>query len=325
MSRPSVSCSARYVSTLAISVGVVGAALVEPEHRRRAGGAGPRDGELDPVADRDVLRLARPPDVAGGHLVLEQDGAGLVDDAHRAVRRDLERLVVRAVLLGGLGHQPDVGHRPHRRRVERAVGPAVVDDDLVDAGVAAVGDDGEGVVLGAVGTPHVARGADHRRHRGVDDDVGRDVEVRDAAVRVDHREARAGGEAGVDGGLDGVGLRHRRGRREQRAEAVVGADVGGREGVAELLEQRWEERPHDVAEDDRVGDLHHRRLEVHGEQDVVGLRPGDLGVEELAQRGDVHHGGVDDLAGEHRAPTRAAPWTNRRRRRARCAGCRRRR
>ena len=100
-----------------------------------------------------------------------QHGAGAVDDAHGAVGGDLERLVVGAVLLGGLRHQPDVGHRAHRRRVERAVGPAVVDHGLVDAGVAAVGDDGERVVLLAVGAPHVAGRADHRRHRGVDDDV----------------------------------------------------------------------------------------------------------------------------------------------------------
>ena len=107
---------------------------------------------------------------------------------------------------------------------------------------------------------------------------------------------------------------------QQRAEAVVGADVGGGEDVAELLEQRREERPHDVAEDDRVGDLHHRRLEVDGEQDVLGLGPGDLGVEELAQRGDVHARWRRRPRRPARAPTRAARSSCRRRRRARCAG-----
>ena len=62
--------------------------------------------------------------------------AGTVHDAHRAVDRDLERLVVRAVLLGLLRHEPDVGHRTHRRRVERAVGLAVVDDRVVHTRVA---------------------------------------------------------------------------------------------------------------------------------------------------------------------------------------------
>ena len=129
----------------------------------------------------------------------------------------------------------------------------------------------------------------------------RHVQVGDAAVGVDHRQ-RAGRRRGrprrrprspaPSGSVAEAG--------EQRAEAVVGADVGGGEHVAELVEQRREERPHDVAEDDRVGDLHHRRLEVHREQHVLGLGAGDLRGEELAQGGDAHDGGVDDLAGEHR-------------------------
>jgi hypothetical protein len=86
--------------------------LVEPEHRRGAGGAGPGDGQLDPVADRGVLGLAHAPDVAGLDVVLHQHGAGLVDDPHGAVGGDLEGLVVRAVLLGLLRHEPDVGHLP---------------------------------------------------------------------------------------------------------------------------------------------------------------------------------------------------------------------
>ena len=92
--------------------------------------------EAHPVADRRVLHLTGAPDVARLDLVLQHHVAGTVHDAHRAVDRDLERLVVRAVLLGLLRHEPDVGHRTHRRGVERAVGLAVVDDRGVDTGVA---------------------------------------------------------------------------------------------------------------------------------------------------------------------------------------------
>jgi hypothetical protein len=35
---------------------------------------------------------------------------------------------------------------------------------------------------------------------------------------------------------------------------------------------------------------------VHGEQHALLLGPGDLGRQELTQRGDVHHGRVDHLA-----------------------------
>ena len=96
------------------------------------------------------------------------------------------------------------------------------------------------------------------------------------------------GEALRDGGLDGLALGQRLDRGEQGAEAVVGRDARGGELLAVLLEERREERLHDVAEDDRVGDLHHRGLEVHREQDVLGLGAGDLLGQEAAQRGDVH-------------------------------------
>ncbi len=51
-----------------------------------------------------------------------------------------------------------------------------------------------------------------------------------------------------------------------------------------------------VAEHDGIGDLHHRRLEVQRQQHTVFLRHVDLLGVEVAQRSDVHHRGVDDLA-----------------------------
>ena len=74
--------------------GVVGAVFVEPEHSGHAGGASPADCQFHPVADRGVLGLAHAPDIAGFHGVFEQGAAGAVDDAHGAVHRDFEGLVV---------------------------------------------------------------------------------------------------------------------------------------------------------------------------------------------------------------------------------------
>lgn len=85
---------------------------------------------------------------------------------------------------------------------------------------------------------------------------------------------------------------------EDAAEAVVRGETGRREHVTVLGEGVREEGADHVTEDDRVGDLHHRGLEVHGEQDVLGLGTRDLGGEELTQRGDTHDGGVHDLARE---------------------------
>ena len=80
--------------------------------------------------------------------------------------------------------------------------------------------------------------------------------------------------------------------------------LGLRPAAAQLLavlrRRLGEERLHDVAEDDRVGDLHHGGLEVHREQHVVGLGPRDLLGEELGAAPRPHDGAVDDLAGQHR-------------------------
>ncbi len=222
-------------------VGVVGTGLVQPEHRRVAGRAGPGDGQLDPVADRHVLGLARPPDVPCVHVVLEQGVAGGVDDADRAGGGDLERLVVGAVLLGRLRHQTDVRDRAHRRRVVGAVLAAVVDHGLVDAGVRRVRDHRQGVALLAVGSPHVPGGTDHRRHRGVDDDVARDVQVGDALVGVDHGQLGTLRQPLLDGRADRLAVGERVGRAQEGAEPVVGRDAGGAQLVAVLLEDLGEE------------------------------------------------------------------------------------
>ena len=215
-SRPSVSCSLEVGLHLGDQVGVVGPGLVEPEHRRVAGRPGAGDGELDPVADRHVLGLARAPDVAGVDVVLEHRVPRPVDDADRSRRGDLERLVVGAVLLRRLRHQPDVRDRAHGGRVVGAVLAAVVDDHLVDAGVRRVGDHREGVGLLAVGSPHVPGGPDHGRHRGVDDDVAGYVQVGDALVGVDHRQRGALGQPLLHG-LHG--WPRRRGARQPRPSA----------------------------------------------------------------------------------------------------------
>ena len=136
---------------------VVRPGLVEPEHRGRAGGAGAGDGELHPVADRDVLRLRGAPDVPRLHGVLEQHVACAVEHLHDAGRGDLEGLVVAAVLLGRLRHEADVRHRADRGGVERTVRDHVVDGRLEDARVRRVRDDGERVVLAAVRRPTACR------------------------------------------------------------------------------------------------------------------------------------------------------------------------
>ena len=171
---------------------------VEPEHHRHAGLACPGDSQLHPVADRCVLDDGHPPDVALFHVLRQQHLPAVdVDDVGDAVLGDLEGLVVAAVLLGLLRHQPHVGDGAHRRRIELALGLTEVDDLLVDAGEGGLRVDRLGVLELPVGAVHLAAGPDHRGHGRVHDHVGRRVEVGDTPGRVHHGQLRPVFVAGV--------------------------------------------------------------------------------------------------------------------------------
>ena len=270
-------------------VAVVCAVLVEVEDRRGAGGASTRNCELHPVLHRDVAHARHTPNVAGLHLVLHERVAAAVCNGDRAALGQLERRRVRAVLLGLLGHQAHVRHGADRCRVQRSVLLVVIDDRLVHRAVGAIGDQRERLRLPAVGVPHLARVADHDRHRRVDDDVVRGVQVGDALVGIDHRER---GALGVDRRqicLD-LGARGERTRAEVRVRA-------------RLLQQLVAvEHRHRMPEQDRVRHLHHRRLEVQRQQQVFVLGDVDLLGVEVAQSGRAHERAVDDLASEHVDP-----------------------
>ncbi len=240
------------------------AVLVEPEHRRGVGEARAAHTELDPIPHGCVLELAHAEDVAGLDRTLQQHLAVVRDDADRAARRNFERLVVRAVFLGLLRHQADVRNRAHGLGVERAVGLTVLDGRLIQRRVGAIRDHGLDVVQLAVGAPHVAAFADHRRHRSVDDDVAGHVQAGDALVGIDHGEARPFRVLGRDVVLDRffLGFRQRLDLRQQIAEAVVEIDAETLQRGGVLLDHILEEHGNDMAEHDGVGDLHHGRLHV---------------------------------------------------------------
>ena len=225
--------------------------------------------------------------------------AGSVEHLHRTGRLDLERLVVAAVLFGRLRHEADVGHRSDRGGVEWAVGVHVVDDRLEHPGVRRVGDDRERVVLATVDAPQLAAVADERGHRCVHDHVGGDVQVRQALVGVRVREAGAALVRRGESGRDLVAVRDAAEPRENRAEPVVGRQALLGDHVAVGVEHVGVVGLHDVAEDDRVADLHHRGLQVHRVQDVFGLGGLERLGEEGVQRRSRQERRVDDLAGQN--------------------------
>ena len=81
----------------------------------------------------------------------------------------------------------------------------------------------------------------------------------------------AGLERLLDRGPDRVALVLRQlvERGQDRAEAVVRARAELLQRVVVLGEDAGEERAHGVPEDDRVRDLHHRRLQVQREQQAL--------------------------------------------------------
>ena len=115
----------------------------------------------------------------------------------------------------------------------------------------------------AILVPHAAGVADHRRHRGVDDDVARHVQVGDTLRGINHREVRARSECRVnscfDFGFLGVAFQ----ALVQVAEAVVRIDSEFLEQVGVFREHVLEEYANECTEQHRVRDLHHGGLQVH--------------------------------------------------------------
>ena len=170
------------------------------------------------------------------------------------------------------------------------------------------------------GVPHLARGADHGRHRGVDDDVARDVEVGDARSESTMARCGAGGRWPWRCRPRSRSARCRR-ASPMRASRSPSRCWGRRRGDRRSRRggrTRRRRRPDGVAEDDRVGDLHHRGLEVQREQHARAAGVGDLLGEERAEGPHAHEGGVDDLAGQHGEARRRARSRRRRCRSARC-------
>ena len=280
---------------------VVGALLIQPEDGRLARRAGAVHPQLHPVADRQVLRLAHAPDVALGHLVLGEHLALGIDHADGARGAEQEGLVVRAVFLGRLGHQADVADVAHGGHVVGAVAAAVIDHRLVHAGIAPIGDQGLHVMRLAVRAPHAPRGADCGGHAGVDDHIAGHVQVGDALVRVHHRQRRPRRVGRLQVRLDLCLLRRRQGLDlgVHIADAVVRVHAELAEQRCVLVEDILVVHRDGVTEHDRVGDLHHGRLQMQRQQQTLGLRVLDLGLVELPQLRHLHEGRADELGGLH--------------------------
>ena len=129
------------------------------------------------------------------------------------------------------------------------------------------------------------------------------MEVGDAFVGIDHRECRALCVGRLDVGLDrGLLIGGELGDFcNQVAETIVEVDAEGIERGGVFGDEVLEEHLHGVAEDDRVGNFHHRRLHVQREQHAIGFGGGDLCVEETGERLLADESRVDDFTGLERS------------------------
>ena len=272
---------------------------IQPEDGGNIGGAGAGYGQLYPVLDGNILGLAGAPDITGFHIVLHEHVTGLVDDLHLAVSRDLEGLIVRAVLLGLLRHQAHVGNGAHGGGVESAILAAIIDNHLVDARVRGIRKHRESIFQLIIRIPHLAGAADHGGHGGIHDHIGRNVQVGDALAGVHLSQSGAILEILIKGSLDLFAIVQILQALEDGSQTVFAVQASLHQLIAVLLVHVREEGAHSVAEDDGVRDLHHGGFQVHGEQHILHLGAGDLRAQEGIQSLGGKNRGIHDLIFQH--------------------------
>mmetsp|Transcript_71754 Transcript_71754/g.199076 ORF Transcript_71754/g.199076 Transcript_71754/m.199076 type:complete len:314 (-) Transcript_71754:123-1064(-) len=281
-------------------VSVVRPVLCQPKDRWRTGGSGPNNGELHPVLDRAVLRLAHAPNIALRHVVAKDNFTSFAHhDANDTVCGHDEGFVMRTILLGLGRHQADVGRVPARRCIQMSVRLTVFYDGVVYARIAPVRDHEFGIAQGVVLCPHATGVTNGCRHRGIDDDVRGHMEVRNAAPRINVGDRRtlivARHQIGLNFGL----LRMSSNLGVDIAQAVLAVHTKLVEQAAVLLESGLVKHFHGVSKEHRVGYLHHRGLQVQRPKRVL-----VCGLQRLLikspQRGDAHDARVDYLAGQQR-------------------------
>ena len=278
-------------------LGIMGAVCVQPEDRLAAFGLLAVNGQVHPVFDRGLAGRGGAPDVALFHGVFVQYRAIVEDHLDGACGRHLERCGVRSVFFGLLGHQADVLHRAGGGRVQFAGFFEILDRLVIDGRIGIVGDDAIGVGLFPVRTPTFAACTDQSGHRGVDDHIGRHMQVGDAFVAVNHVHRRAVGHDLINSGHD-LGLVFHAGQQIAQARVRVHTQRGHL--ITVLVEDRRKEGLDRVTKDDRVRDLHHRGFHVEREQRAFVLGLGDLVREERIERFGGHECSI-----HHRASGKA--------------------
>mmetsp|Transcript_37967 Transcript_37967/g.81623 ORF Transcript_37967/g.81623 Transcript_37967/m.81623 type:complete len:229 (-) Transcript_37967:1084-1770(-) len=214
---------------------------------------------------------------------------------HFPILRHYEGLVVGAILFRFCGHESHVTRGTYLGCVQLAIGLAVLDDDIVDPGIAPVWYDELCITQGVLLGPHAPGIAHCGSHGSVHNDVRWNVQVGDATATVHVGQGRpflvAGHEILFHLRLLWVSLD----LHIDITHTVIGIDP-------ELLEERgvffegvFVEDLYAMPEEHRVRHFHHGRLEMQREQSSWFCRVHLLLIE-LSQLCYSHHATVNDFS-----------------------------
>ncbi len=204
------------------------------------------------------------------------------------------------VFLGGLRHQAYVRHAAHGGWIKRTVFFTIVDNHLVDTGVAAIRNTGFGILQFAFGIPHFAGIANHRGHGGIYNHVARYVQVGDALVGIHHRQCGASGVQRFN-----VAFNFRLFIRWQGFDFSVEIAQTVVQVYAQLAQyrrvffQHWcVEHRDKVTEDNRVRHFHHGGFQVYREQYTLVFSVFNLRGDIAAQYFFAQYRGINNFASE---------------------------
>merc|ERR1719186_757704 len=243
-------------------VPVMGPGRVQPEDGHGPSSLSPRHCKFDPVLDRSILGLAHSPDISLLHRVRKYLLPRATDYNHSASTRHLKCLVMTAVLLSFLGHEPHIAGMSHSGPVKLTIFITILQTGLVHGGVAPVWDDTLDLLQLVIFVPHCPTISDNTGHRSINNDVTRNMQVGNPFAGVDHSQAWSGVIAvkNVSFNLCLLGMSFN--LVINIAQSIVNIHTKLFEQVRVLSKDIFEVNLDHVAEHDGVRNFHHGCLHV---------------------------------------------------------------
>ena len=203
--------------------------------------------------------------------MLNQHVASGINHLDSTIGRDFEGLVMGAVFLSLLCHEADIGNSAHGAGIEGPVSAAIINHRLVHACVGGIGNNSQRILLFTSGVPHVTGRPDHGWHGSIHNHIGRNMQVGDAFIRVDHGQRWALGQGLIKRGFDFGTVIEGIQAGINGGQAVLAIQTSRVQLVTVLIKHISKISAHHMAEQHRIGHLHHGGLQVCGEQHTLFL------------------------------------------------------